>query len=65
MYQEFYANSEHLIWPLLGLVIFVAIFAGVLAYVIFGLRDKDKIDKLAAMPLDDNEILGHANGRAE
>ena len=31
MYQEFYANSEHLIWPLLGLLLFVLMFVGVLA----------------------------------
>ena len=75
MYQEFYANSEHLIWPLLGLVIFVSIFIGVLAYVFFGLRDRDKIDKIAALPLEsdsgsDAAVPGlakgpdHATGRA-
>jgi len=75
MYQEFYANSSHLIWPLLGLVIFVSIFIGVLAYVFFGLRDRDKIDELAAMPLAPDSGtdtagpartagLDHATGRA-
>ena len=47
MYQEFFAKSDHLIWPLLGLVIFVLIFIGVLAYVFLGLRDRDKIDAVA------------------
>ena len=65
MYQEYYTNSEQLIWPLLGLIIFVSIFLGVLAYVVLGLRDKSKVDELAAMPLDDNGILGHTTGRAE
>ncbi len=65
MYQEFYDKSEHLIWPLLGLVFFVAIFVGVLAFVFLGLRDKDKIKKMSAMPLDDDSVSGHANGRAE
>ena len=75
MYQEFYANSSHLIWPLMGLVIFVSIFIGVLAYVFFGLRDPDKIDAIAALPLEldsgtDTADLGlasgldHATGRA-
>ncbi len=75
MFQEFYANSSHLIWPLLGLVIFVTIFIGVLAYVFFGLRDRDKIDELAALPLESDSGtdtagpdlatgLGHATGRA-
>lgn len=64
MFQEFYAHSNHLIWPLLGLILFVAIFAGVLAFVIFGLRDKDKIDELAAMPLEPDTDNAHAEGRA-
>jgi cbb3-type cytochrome oxidase subunit 3 len=75
MYQEFYANSSHLIWPLIGLVIFISIFIGVLAYVFFGLRDRDKIDAIAALPLElDSETdtagpglasgLDHATGRA-
>jgi len=65
MYQEFYANSEHLIWPLLGLVIFVSIFIGVLAYVFFGLRDRDKIDAIAALPLEsDSGTDTAAPGRA-
>ncbi len=81
MYQEFFAKSDHLIWPLLGLVIFISIFIGVLAYVFLGLRDRDKIDTIAALPLEtdsgdlaatdhatrlDHAVgLGHANGRAE
>lgn len=75
MYQEFYANSSHLIWPLVGLIIFVSIFIGVLAYVFFGLRDRDKIDAIAALPLElDSGTdtagpgrasgLDHATGRA-
>ena len=79
MYQEFYANSSHLIWPLMGLIIFVSIFIGVLAYVFFGLRDRNKIDAIAALPLEldsgtDNfgntagagraTGLDHATGRA-
>jgi cbb3-type cytochrome oxidase subunit 3 len=71
MYQEFYAKSEHLIWPLVGLVIFVLMFVGVLAYVFLGLRDKDKVAEIAALPLADDTAtdgdLNHAsqaNGRA-
>jgi cbb3-type cytochrome oxidase subunit 3 len=51
MFQEFYARSDHLIWPLVGLLIFVLLFVGVLAYVFFGLRDKEKVDEIAALPL--------------
>ena len=71
MFQDYFAQSDHLIWPLLGLVIFVLFFVGVLAYVFLGLRDKDKVDEIAALPLaqdsatDDHlNIPGQADGRA-
>ncbi len=54
MFQEYFANSEYLIWPMVGLMIFVMLFLGVLAYVFFGLRDKDKVDEIAALPLADD-----------
>lgn len=70
MFQDFFAKSDHLIWPLLGLIIFVLIFIGVLAYVFLGLRDREKIDAIAALPLEpdsgvDSNARGHANGRAD
>ena len=33
MFQEFFAKSDLLVWPLAGLIIFVAIFTGVLRLV--------------------------------
>lgn len=66
MFQEFYAKSDLLIWPLVGLVIFIAIFLAVLGYVFIGLKSKEKVDKIAALPLDnENEIDAHAEGRAQ
>ncbi len=70
MYQEFFAKSDHLIWPLLGLIIFVSIFIGVLAYVFLGLRDREKIDEIAALPLEmdsgtDVATTVHVLGRAK
>ena len=65
MFHEFYARSELLIWPLIGLIIFLAVFAGVLAFVFFGLRDKDKMDEIAALPLEpDQGIDSPVEGRA-
>lgn len=52
MFQEYFARSEHLIWPLLGLLICAAVFCGVLAYVVLGLRDARKLDRLASLPLE-------------
>ena len=45
MFQEFYAKSDLLVWPLIGLLIFVVVFVGVLAYVFLGLRDKKRVDE--------------------
>ncbi len=62
MYQEYFAQSDHLIWPLMGLMIFVLFFVGVLAYVFLGLRDKDKVDRMAALPFaKDSESENHPN----
>ena len=51
MYAEFYAHNPLLFWPLVGLVIFVASFVAVLLYVAFGLRERSKVEYLAALPL--------------
>ncbi|MEN8006125.1 MAG: CcoQ/FixQ family Cbb3-type cytochrome c oxidase assembly chaperone [Candidatus Krumholzibacteriota bacterium] len=71
MFQEFYAQSDHLIWPLIGLLIFVLFFVGVLAYVFLGLRDKEKVDRMAALPFAEDSATGdrlnipsQADGRA-
>ena len=65
MYQEFFNRSDLLIWPLAGLILFVAVFLGVLAFTFFGLRDRKTIDAIAALPLEpDNEIDSPAEGRA-
>ena len=55
MYQEFYDSSGLLIWPLIGLVLFVLSFVGVLWYVVCGLGDARKRDHLASLPLDDEK----------
>jgi hypothetical protein len=70
MYQEYLAGSSYLIWPLIGLIIFVTLFLGVLAYVFLGLRDKTKVDEMAALPfepefpIDTGTMKTMANGRA-
>ena len=71
MFQDYFANSDQLIWPLVGLLIFVLFFVGVLAYVFLGLRDKEKVDRMAALPFaEDSEtdnrlnIPSKADGRA-
>ena len=57
MFAEFYAQNPLLFWPLVGLVIFVGSFAAVLVYVLIGLRDRDKVSHLAALPLESDDQL--------
>ena len=63
--KEYYSQSDLLNWPVAGLFIFVTIFIGVLAYVIFGLRDKKKISEITSLPLEldtgEDQIEGRAN----
>jgi cbb3-type cytochrome oxidase subunit 3 len=54
MYQEYFAGSDLLIWPLVGLVIFLLSFLGVMWYVLVGLSDRRKRDHIAALPLNDD-----------
>ena len=71
MFAEFYSQNPLLFWPLVGLAIFVVSFTAVLLYVLVGLRDKRKVDYLAALPLESESELsvdprdaGVAGGRA-
>ncbi len=66
MYQDFFAKSDLLVWPLVGLLIFTSLFVGMLAYVFLGLRDRKKIDEIAALPLapeSDTDELSEGRAR--
>ena len=54
MFQQYFADSTLLVWPLIGLAVFVLSFIAVLIYVVFGLRDADKRHHIASLPLDDD-----------
>ncbi len=51
MFQNYFAQSDLLIWPLIGLIIFLASFVGVVLYVGIGLRDRKKREHLSRLPL--------------
>jgi len=57
MFQEFFSRSTLLVWPLVGLLLSVTFFIGVLAFVFLGLRDRTRVSELASMPLDAEEIV--------
>jgi hypothetical protein len=52
MFADYYAQNPLLFWPLVGLAIFVVSFTAVLLYVFVGLREKSKVDQLAALPFE-------------
>ena len=57
MFQEFFSRSTLLVWPLVGLLLSVTFFVGVLAFVFLGLRDRTRVSELASMPLDAEETV--------
>lgn len=61
MFQEFFTRSTLLVWPLVGLLLSVAFFIGVLAFVFLGLRDRQHVSELASLPFDTEETV---EGRA-
>jgi cbb3-type cytochrome oxidase subunit 3 len=52
--EDFFLASRGLIWPLIGLLIFVGGFAAAMVYILVSLKDRAKRDRLAALPLDDD-----------
>ncbi len=52
MFQRLFADDTLAVWPLVGLVLFVTFFVGVLFYVIFVLKDKKKVEQLSSLPLE-------------
>ena len=56
MYQEFYANSDLMILPVIGLCMFFVSFVLVLAWVVFGLRKSSMPAEMAQLPLHDDVV---------
>jgi hypothetical protein len=52
MFQEFYQRFLQVGWPLFGLIFFGLGFLAVLLYVGLGMRDRERVARLAALPLE-------------
>ena len=60
MFQEFYKTSEWLTLPLITLVFFFLFFVAVLAWVVFGMRDRRDVERLSSLPFaSENERSAH------
>lgn len=51
MLQDYFRDGEWLTLPLIGLCFFFLFFLGVLARVVFTMRDPRRNEELAALPL--------------
>lgn len=59
MYKNVLQSIDHIaIWPLISFVIFFAFFVGLLLYVF--LTDKNFINHMKAMPLDDTDTVSQS-----
>ena len=66
-YKEWLAKSDLLMGPVIALVIFFAVFVIVLFRVLRGMRSGKKLDRLASLPLADDETPrgnDHSKGAA-
>jgi cytochrome c oxidase cbb3-type subunit 4 len=64
MWKTFYAGMEHAHLPLFSLVLFLAVFFGVVAWV-YGLRRSSDFDALAQLPLSDAAPSSGAHGHEQ
>ena len=55
MFLEFFKAGDLLIWPVIGLLIFVTVFVGVLVKVALIGRRSKVLSDLTALPLFDDE----------
>jgi hypothetical protein len=58
MFQDFFSRSELLRLPLIGMILCLAAFIGILVRHYLGLRHGESFDHLASLPLDDDPEAG-------
>jgi cbb3-type cytochrome oxidase subunit 3 len=55
MSQEFFASRlDLLLGPQLAFGLFFVFFLGVLAWVFFGMKNKEEVNRIASLPLEDD-----------
>lgn len=66
MFHDYFVGSDLLLWPLVGLLLFVASFAAILYHVAVNLRDRRAVEQLASLPLDtgDESLAGDDDDHA-
>ncbi len=62
MFREWFNEASISQIPLISLLIFFGIFVLVLGYVFFALRDRDEVDRMSTLPLDDDASADNRDG---
>ncbi len=58
-WKEFFASRiDLMLGPQIAFWIFFLVFLGVLAWVLFGLRNKEELNRIASLPLEDDSQGG-------
>ncbi len=60
MYKAILQNISGIeIWPIIGLIIFLSIFTAVTVWVVR--LDKTEVNRMANIPLEDNELINNGD----
>ena len=57
MFAQWFAGSDLLVWPLVGLGIFFVTFVAVVGRAVFGMRG-GRADRMASLPLEEDGGAG-------
>ncbi len=53
--EEFFASRiDLMLGPQIAFALFLLVFLGILVWVIFGLKDKKELHRIASLPLEDD-----------
>ncbi len=62
IYKGFYAHNPLLLWPVLAMLLFMAVFVAA-ALRAWRLRSPEEVSRLTALPLSEDETLTPEGGR--
>ena len=65
MFLEFLAQGDLLVWPVIGLILFMTVFVGVLVQMALSGRRPDVLADITALPLEKDEQSLPSRGEVE
>ncbi|MCA9728865.1 MAG: hypothetical protein KC729_14335 [Candidatus Eisenbacteria bacterium] len=64
MFREFLTSSELLHWPVIAMMIFFIVFLAAVIYALSGPRKSRALSRMAALPLDDEDLSANKEVRS-